>query len=114
MSKRPARVAILGLGIDPASAQSRHRQLYEGIRDAIPAGRLASGTRVPSTRTLAHDVGCSRNTVMTAFEQLAAEGYLESRVGAGTTVAGPAPDVALRVAARPAGVRPVARGRRGL
>ena len=114
MSKRPARVAILGLGIDPASAHSRHRQLYEGIRDAILAGRLVSGTRLPSTRTLAHDVGCSRNTVMTAFEQLAAEGYLESRVGAGTTVAGPAPDIALRVAARPAGVRPVAPGRRGL
>ena len=51
-----------------------HRQLTEALREAILSGRLAAGTRLPSTRSLAGDLDVSRSTVVAAFEQLAAEG----------------------------------------
>lgn len=63
-----------------------HRQLTEALRQAIRSGRIEGGARLPSTRSLADDLGFSRSTVVKAFEQLSAEGYLESRVGSGTTV----------------------------
>jgi GntR family transcriptional regulator/MocR family aminotransferase len=91
--------ALVALGLDPASAVPRYRQLYEAIRDAILAARVRPGARLPSTRVLAAQIGSSRNTVLAAFEQLTAEGYLEGRVGAGTTVACTLPDGLL--AARP-------------
>jgi GntR family transcriptional regulator/MocR family aminotransferase len=52
-------------------------------------------SRLPSTRALAAELGVSRNVIMMAFEQLRAEGYLESRVGSGSFVATTLPDVAL-------------------
>lgn len=63
-----------------------HRQLYTAIKRAILDGRLRPGTRLPSTRNVARDMGVSRTTVLNAFEQLSAEGYLESKVGSGTRV----------------------------
>lgn len=63
-----------------------HRQLVEGLRSAILRGELVPGERLPSTRSLASDLGVSRSTVVAAFEQLNVEGYLESRVGSGTRV----------------------------
>ncbi|WP_044252756.1 GntR family transcriptional regulator, partial [Chondromyces apiculatus] len=74
-----------------------HRQLYEAVRRAIVEGRWQVGSRVPSTRLLAEQLGVSRNTVMTAFEELLAEGYLVGRVGSGTFVAGELPERALGV-----------------
>jgi GntR family transcriptional regulator / MocR family aminotransferase len=64
-----------------------HRQLYDGYRAAILDGRLRAGQRLPSTRTLASELRVSRMPVVLAFEQLVAEGYIESRVGAGSFVA---------------------------
>src|SRR5262245_44104571 len=64
-----------------------HRQLYQRLRAAILAGELAPGTRLPSTRSLATELGVSRTTTLTAYEQLRDEGYLDGQVGAGTTVA---------------------------
>src|SRR4051812_31070949 len=66
-----------------------HLQIYRRIRGAILAGTLASGARLPSTRTLALDLGVSRTTAEEAFAQLEAEGYLVRRVGDGTYVALP-------------------------
>ena len=63
------------------------------LRDAVTTGRLAPGTRLPSARTLATDLGVARNTVAAVYAQLTAEGWLSSRVGAGTWVSGP-PDLA--------------------
>ena len=57
------------------------------LRGAIIGGRLAPGTRLPSSRALAAELGCARATVVAAYEQLVAEGYLLAAVGAGTTVA---------------------------
>lgn len=62
------------------------RWLCDEIRAAILDGRLKRGTRLPSTRELARRYGLSRGTVVSAFEQLHAEGYLEGGVGAGTQV----------------------------
>ncbi len=72
--------------LDQTAAVPLHKQLYERFRDAILNGRLSTGSRLPSTRELALHLGVSRNTVMTAFEQLLAEGFLTGKVGAGTFV----------------------------
>ncbi|HEY0381625.1 MAG TPA: PLP-dependent aminotransferase family protein [Candidatus Elarobacter sp.] len=72
---------------DRASAVALHRQLATHVRDAVLAGELAGGTRLHASRTLAQQLGVSRNTVTQALDQLVAEGYLETRAGAGTYVA---------------------------
>src|SRR5256885_6868926 len=79
--------------------------LYDELRHAILHGQLQPGTRLPSTRTLAEERGVSRNTVLNAYEQLLAEGYLEARVGSGTCVARSLPEELLgaRCAPLPAG-----------
>jgi GntR family transcriptional regulator/MocR family aminotransferase len=56
-----------------------HRQLYGRVRELVLSGRLAPGTRLPSSRGLARDLGCARNTVVAAYDQLLSEGYLEDR-----------------------------------
>jgi GntR family transcriptional regulator/MocR family aminotransferase len=62
------------------------RWLHEELRRAILDGRLRPGTRLPATRDFARQYGVSRGTAVTAFEELQAEGYLRSHVGAGTFV----------------------------
>lgn len=64
-----------------------HGQIYRALRSAILSGRAVAGTRLPTTRALAAELGLSRNTVVAAFEALRAEGYVAARVGAGTFVA---------------------------
>jgi GntR family transcriptional regulator/MocR family aminotransferase len=65
---------------------STSQRLYKTLRRAIHSGLLPNGARVPSTRTIARDLGVSRKAVARAFERLAAEGYVEPRTGAGTFV----------------------------
>ena len=79
----PEGIPVL-IALDPRSSDPLSRQIYRALRDGILAGRLVGGLRLPSTRALATDLGVSRNTVVTAFDQLLAEGYVESRVGRGT------------------------------
>jgi GntR family transcriptional regulator / MocR family aminotransferase len=110
MAKRHAVVTIGTLSLERASSVPLYRQLYDGLREAILSGRLRPGARLPSTRVLAGDLETSRNTVLAAFGQLLAEGYLEGRVGAGTTVAGILPETLLR--ARPEATGPGRPGRR--
>src|SRR3546814_11680511 len=62
------------------------QQLYDQVREISLAGSLAPGTRLPSSRALASELGCSRNTVVGAFDQLLSEGYLEGQAGSGTFV----------------------------
>jgi GntR family transcriptional regulator/MocR family aminotransferase len=80
------------VAIDRTSDKPLYKQLYEGYRDAIVERRLSGGQRLPSTRSLATELQISRIPVLNAFEQLLAEGYFESRVGAGTFVARSLPD----------------------
>ena len=63
-----------------------YAQVYQGYRAAILDKRLLPGRRLPSTRSLARDLGISRIPVVTAFQQLIAEGYIDGRIGAGTFV----------------------------
>jgi GntR family transcriptional regulator / MocR family aminotransferase len=64
-----------------------YKQLYERLRGEILAGQLERGARLPSTRTLASELGVSRTTTVLAYQQLLLEGYLESQVGQGTVAA---------------------------
>jgi GntR family transcriptional regulator/MocR family aminotransferase len=69
-------------------AQSRGRgDLVRALHDSIRTGRLLPGTRLPSSRSLAKDLGIARNTVADAYGQLVAEGWLSARQGSGTVVA---------------------------
>lgn len=80
--------------------------LLTALRDAVRSGRLAAGTVLPPSRTLAADLGLARNTVAEAYAELVAEGWLASRQGAGTWVVNTA---GAQLAARPRGVRVVPR-----
>src|SRR5262245_32055422 len=108
MARRARAVAMPALGLDRTSGVPLHRQLYESLRQAILEGRLRAGARLPSTRALAVELGSSRNTVLAAVEQLTDEGYLEGKVGAGTTVRGALPEALLH--ARPASAGAATRG----
>jgi GntR family transcriptional regulator/MocR family aminotransferase len=88
----PAGLAGLLVPLDRASPVPLHRQIYEGLRDAVLTGRLPAGTRVPSTRYLAQYLAVSRTTMLVAFDQLVAEGYLVGTVGSGTFVARSIPE----------------------
>src|SRR5258707_5139915 len=70
-----------------------YKQLYVHLRTAILTGRLKRGTKLPSTRALASEWNVSRNTVLNAYQQLLAEGYLESVEASGTFVATVSPDL---------------------
>ena len=83
--------------LDGSSRTALHAQLYDELREAVLGRRLAAGTRLPSSRDLAAELGVSRNTVMSAYARLRAEGYLEGRVGSGTYVSPSLPDGLLRV-----------------
>lgn len=63
-----------------------YQQIYENLRGAILIGQLKRGTKLPSTRSLADELGVSRNTVLNAYDQLTAEGYLHTVEGKGTFV----------------------------
>ena len=80
------RTPLLALALDRAAAESLQQQIYDQVRAVILAGGLAPGTRLPSSRALAGELGCSRNTVVSAFDQLLSEGYLEGHAGSGTFV----------------------------
>ena len=73
-----------------------YQQLYDWFRRAIASGQLRPGQRVPSTRNLAVELKISRMPVLGAFDQLLAEGYLETFVGAGTCVARSIPQETLQ------------------
>src|SRR5688572_4264522 len=78
--------------VDPRQREPLQLQIYESVRKAILGGVLTPGARLPSSRELADDLGVSRLTAVLAFEQLAAEGYITSRIGAGTFVNRELPD----------------------
>ena len=86
--------------LDHRSAAPLHRQIYDAWRRDILSGRFRRGDRVPSTRELAAALNVARATVAQAYEQLLAEGYLQSERGAGTYVCSELPDEYLR--AKPA------------
>jgi GntR family transcriptional regulator/MocR family aminotransferase len=84
--KSPAGLLLSAIELDRTSAIPLYRQLYLQIRKQILNGRIQGGVRLPSTRTLSDELALSRITILNAFDQLIAEGFLASRTGAGTYV----------------------------
>ena len=74
--------------LSPDSATPLYQQLYQAIREAIESGALPTGTKMPSIRRLPEELGVSRTTVESAYQQLCVEGYLKSRPQRGYFVAG--------------------------
>ena len=74
-------------GIELDRRQGLSRQLYQALRARVLDGRLASGTRLPASRDLAAALSISRNSVVRAYDQLYAEGFIDGRIGDGTYVA---------------------------
>src|SRR6204780_3872586 len=85
------------IALRPRSKTPLNRQLYDWFRKAIIDGQMRPGQRVPSTRNLAAELKISRIPVLGAYEQLLAEGYLETFTGAGTCVAKSIPEEASRL-----------------
>lgn len=104
-SARQSKTPLLALAVERGAAEPAYRQIYDQIRVAILAGRLRPGTRLPSSRGLARELGVSRNTVLTAFEMLHQEDYTESGVGSGTRVSAVLPDDLLSTRATPRPLR---------
>ena len=86
--------------LDRSASQPLRAQLEASLREAIRGGRLRAGERLPSSRELARELGVSRGMVQDCYGQLLAEGYLTSRTGSATRVAG--------LGGQQAGDRPVA------
>ena len=102
--------------IDRDAADPLHKQIYDGYRAAILNGDLRPAERIPSSRELATQLRVSRFPVLNAYAQLLAEGYFESRTGAGTYVSSSLPEQRMSVPqpvgpslSSPSGPRPVAR-----
>lgn len=78
--------------LDEESGIPLYRQIYESVRRAILSGEFFPGKQLPASRFLAEQLGVSRTTIVNTYDQLLAEGYLESRTGAGTFVAAHLPE----------------------
>jgi DNA-binding GntR family transcriptional regulator len=90
MSRR-RELFVPSIALDRASGISLHRQIYGQVARAIRAGAIHNEARLPSTRVMARLLRVSRNTVLAAYEDLAADDLLRGERGAGMRVHGPAP-----------------------
>jgi GntR family transcriptional regulator/MocR family aminotransferase len=90
--KRVASGILPMIAVNRKAPKALHQQIYDAYRAAIVDGSLRPGQRIPSTRVLASEICVSRFPVLNAYAQLLAEGYVESRVGAGTVIASSLPD----------------------
>lgn len=95
MAKRSPLTEIL---LPPrAEDESAYKWLYSGLRQQILEGKLRPGTRLPATRDLAREYGLSRGTIVSAFDELKSEGYVEGSIGSGTFVSKILPEDLLEV-----------------
>jgi DNA-binding transcriptional regulator YhcF (GntR family) len=88
MKRVPSTITPI-IAVSRKSSAPLHRQIYDSFRDLIVQGNLVSGQQIPSTRTLAKELGISRFPVLNAYAQLLAEGYFEGRTGSGTLYLAP-------------------------
>ncbi len=92
MARKIEEIPSVGIKLKQSSGQPLYVQLYNYFKEAILSKRLRSGQKLPGTRSLASELGVSRNTVYLAFEQLLIEGFIEGRIGSGSFVSGNIPD----------------------
>lgn len=85
-------MTLVGVDLPRDHKGPLHESLYRQLRELIVSGKVPRGTRLPATRVLADQLGCSRPTVILAYEHLESEGYLASRQGSGTYVADSLPE----------------------
>src|SRR5262245_3602635 len=104
MAKSITAAPFASVPLEESSSTPLYHQVYQRLRAAILLGQLSPGTRLPSTRQMANDLSVSRNTLMAAFDQLIAEGYVEGRVGAGTFVSPTLPEDLLEARLKPRAV----------
>src|SRR5215813_9633675 len=90
--KRVAATFLPPITLNHRAKTPMYRQLYDWFRSAIITGQMRPGQQLPSTRSLAAELKISRIPVSNAYDQLHAEGYLETFVGYGTCVARSIPD----------------------
>lgn len=95
------------LTVTPALSTPLYKQVYQRLRTAILNGQIPAGTRLPSTRALSEALGVSRNTVLNAYDQLTAEGYIQGKEGSGTVAASLLPETLLSVDLPPTPDNPV-------
>lgn len=86
MVKRAGGSPLLSIRVDHKAAQPVSTQLCMALREMILNGGFSAGDRLPATRTLAHDLGLSRTTIVEVFSRLQAEGLIDSRIGSGAFV----------------------------
>ena len=86
--KRSSEPPLPTFRAESASRRPLYLQVAEFLREAIRRGHFVPGGKLPSSRTLARRLAISRNTVLTAYETLTAEGLIHGRTGSGTRVAG--------------------------
>lgn len=118
MTHQEASVSTLAAGFIPplaldfGSEMPLYRQIFTWFQRAVLSGKLQPGERVPSTRALAKDLCISRIPVLSAYELLIAEGYLQAFVGTGTCVSRSlrARDIQPRPGGAPGGRRQVTTG----
>ncbi len=91
MKRTPSAIPLI-IAVDRKGPKPLHRQIYDAYRKAIVERSLRPGQRILSTRALASELRISRFPVLNAYSQLLAEGYFESRVGAGTVASRSIPD----------------------
>src|ERR1700676_2396725 len=91
MKKVPSALSPV-IAVDRKAAKPLHKQIYDPSRSVIVSRNLGAGQQIPSTRALAAELRISRIPVLTAYSQLLAEGYFETRAGAGTFVCSSLPD----------------------
>ena len=101
MSKEIEEIPFVIIRLDNSSTVPIYKQLYSIIRESILLGQLKGGLKLPGTRTIAKEFKVSRNTVILAFEQLIAEGYIKGKAGAGTYVTDDIPDKLLNIKRKP-------------
>ena len=92
MKSRRSWAELYAFEVDRAADAPVFRQIYLQVRSAILSGTLRPATKLPSTRELAGQLGVSRSAVVSAFEQLLAEGYASGKTGAGTYIASDLPE----------------------
>lgn len=92
MPRKKDEAPLAGIDLKPSGAVPLYIQIYTFFKDSILSKRLRNGQKLPGTRSLAAELGVSRNTVSLAFEQLIIEGYIEGRRGSGTYVSRNIPD----------------------
>src|SRR5689334_7852078 len=85
--KTELRGIVTPISVDRRARKPLHQQIYDSFRRRIIRRELRAGELVPSSRWLARELRVSRLPVLNAYAQLLAEGYFESRIGAGTFVA---------------------------